>query len=84
MTLVDEDVKSLLAELAVDVARDARRIVPVRTGRLQRSIGVRSVNSETAVVEASAPYAGYVELGTRYMKAQPYLKPALYRYRSGR
>ena len=30
----------------------------------------------TAEVYSTAEYAGYVEVGTRYMDAQPYLKPA--------
>ena len=31
----------------------------------------------TAVVEPEVDYAEYVEYGTRFMEAQPYLKPAL-------
>ena len=30
----------------------------------------------TAEVEPTADYAPYVEYGTRFMEAQPYLKPA--------
>ena len=30
----------------------------------------------TATVEPTAEYAPYVELGTRFMEAQPFLKPA--------
>lgn len=47
------------------------------TGNLRRSIGLELTEfGMTAEVEASAHYAPYVELGTRFMKAQPYLKPA--------
>lgn len=47
------------------------------SGNLKRSIGLEiKSNGMTAEVEPTAEYAAYVELGTRYMKAQPYLKPA--------
>lgn len=47
------------------------------TGKLKSSIGLRIVDDGmTAEVEPMAEYAGYVEVGTRYMNAQPYLKPA--------
>lgn len=47
------------------------------TGNLRRSIGLNITDGGmTAEVEPTAEYAPYVELGTRFMKAQPYLKPA--------
>lgn len=47
------------------------------TGTLKGSIGLElKDNGLTAVVEPSVEYAAYVELGTRKMEAQPYLKPA--------
>lgn len=49
------------------------------TGNLRRSIQPPKFASDglSAVVRAEANYAGYVELGTRYMDAQPYMTPAL-------
>ena len=47
------------------------------TGNLKRSIGLDiAANGLTATVEPTAEYAAYVEFGTRFMNAQPYLKPA--------
>lgn len=47
------------------------------TGNLKRSIGLEITDGGlTAEVEPMAEYAGYVEVGTRFMEAQPYLKPA--------
>jgi HK97 gp10 family phage protein len=47
------------------------------SGNLKRSIGLEiSANGLTATVEPTAEYAAYVEFGTRFMNAQPYLKPA--------
>lgn len=46
-------------------------------GTLKRSIGIEvSDSGMKATVEPTAEYAPYVELGTRFMEAQPYLKPA--------
>lgn len=46
-------------------------------GTLKRSIGIDITDGGmTAEVEPTAEYAPYVELGTRFMDAQPYLGPA--------
>ena len=66
------------------IAAEARRRVPVDTGELKRSIGVRSDrglrraggDTRQAFVTASARHAGLVEFGTVRMAAQPYLRPA--------
>lgn len=47
------------------------------TGNLRRSITLELRQfGMSAEVEPTASYGAYVELGTRYMAAQPYLKPA--------
>lgn len=47
------------------------------TGTLRRSIALELKNSgKTAVVEPTEHYGAYVELGTRHMDAQPFLRPA--------
>ena len=69
----DEAVKSI----AYDVEGDAKIKVPVKTGNLKSSIGVRPIKSKLYWVEAKADYAAYVELGTYKMSAQPYLGPAV-------
>ncbi|NLF28276.1 MAG: HK97 gp10 family phage protein [Clostridiales bacterium] len=55
----------------------ARELVPVDTGRLRASIGVRAEGLGAAVY-ATAAYALYVELGAG-SPAQPYLGPAFQR-----
>ncbi len=52
-------------------------LVPVRSGYLQSTIG-HEVDREQLIITlfAGANYAGFVELGTRRMAAQPYLRPA--------
>ena len=55
----------------------AQQNAPVDTGHLKRSIGLNMTDAGmTAGVQPTAEYAPYVELGTRFMEAQPYLKPA--------
>lgn len=54
----------------------AKGIVPVDTGALQASIEGTAAGMEGHVVVGEY-YAGYVEFGTRYMPAQPYLQPAV-------
>lgn len=67
------------------IADDARRAVPVKTGDLRRSIYHRVLpftgSTVTGRIGATAHYAIFVEKGTRYMAAQPFLRPALYRRR---
>lgn len=47
------------------------------TGTLKRSIQLRFEDDNmVAVIEPKAYYGAYVELGTRFMTAQPYLGPA--------
>lgn len=78
---VDEQVALLLAKLADDVANDARRMAPVRSGHLRSSITAQPVEGDSVKITADADYSAFVELGTRHMAAQPFLRPALYRKR---
>lgn len=86
----------LLRDLAESVAEDAKALAPARSGNLRESIHVDGVYPNAAYVQANprnpsdvadghpeeAPYAAYVELGTGHSPARPFLRPALYRYRS--
>jgi len=65
-----------LASWAADVKALAKQLVPVRTGHLRNSI-YTSIKEWVADIGAEAAYAYFVELGTRHMKAQPYLYPAI-------
>ncbi len=81
-------VKTTVKKNGADMQKKAQRKAPVGTpestgipgyigGTLKRSIGIDiSDGGMTATVEPTAEYAPYVELGTRFMEAQPYLKPA--------
>ena len=58
------------------VVSDAKSIVPVRTGTLQRSITFSGGEGEYTV-GSRVNYAPYVEYGTSRMRPQPFLTPAL-------
>lgn len=72
-----EVAKTVVAKNGSRLQQDAMYHAPIDTGFLRRSIGLEIEDDGlTADVKATAHYAGYVELGTRFMAAQPYMKPA--------
>lgn len=71
------DVKKVVRHNGAEMQAKAQQNAPVDTGTLKRSIGIEVTDGGmTAEVEPTADYAPYVELGTRFMEAQPYLGPA--------
>jgi HK97 gp10 family phage protein len=75
------------ARLAADLmAQDMRRYVPVDTGELKASIRVEDIPGGARIsigdVAAGVDYHLYQEFGTSIMAAQPYIRPAVYQYRS--
>lgn len=70
-------VRTVVRKNGADLQEKAQKNAPVDSGNLKRSIGLDITdNGLTAEVEPAADYAAYVEYGTRFMDAQPYLKPA--------
>lgn len=48
-----------------------------QTGNTKRSISLQiSEDGKKAVVQPNTEYAPYLEFGTRYMEAQPFVRPA--------
>jgi HK97 gp10 family phage protein len=76
---MQEQVRNQLLAWSVEVQAEAMRIVPVRTGRLRDTIYAK-VEEWVAEVGAEAAYAMFVEFGTRYMRAAPFLYPAVQNY----
>jgi HK97 gp10 family phage protein len=76
---MQREVHSFLASWAADVKAEAMRLVPVRTGYLRSTIYAK-IQEWVAEIGANATYALVVELGTKYMQAQPYLYPAIQQY----
>lgn len=70
-------VRTVVRKNGADLQEKAQKNAPVDSSNLKRSIGLDITdNGLTAEVEPAADYAAYVEYGTRFMEAQPYLKPA--------
>jgi HK97 gp10 family phage protein len=65
-----------LASWAEAVKALAKQLVSVRTGHLRDSIYAK-ISEWVAEIGSEATYALFVELGTRHMRAQPYLFPAI-------
>ena len=74
-----DDVKQVVKHNGSELQTKAQRNAPVDTGNLKRSIGLGIRDSGmTAEVEPAAEYAPYVEFGTRFMNAQPFVGPAFH------
>ena len=63
--------------LGLAVVREAKILVPRKTGNLGRSIRLASVTERSALVVASANYAADVEFGTQPHEITPNAKKAL-------
>lgn len=78
MARVEATARAAVMKVAGSIAREAQANAPVRTGALRDSIEASSVaTGKEAEVQVGAPYGGYVEYGTRYMAAEPFLGPAI-------
>ena len=75
-----EMTQSVLMEAGTWIANRMRELVPVRTGRLQASIQTIEYPGTVVVGPVDVPYSLFVEYGTRYMTAQPYIRPAAEEY----
>lgn len=72
-----ENVKVVVQHHGSQMQQTAHDLAPNRTGQLQRSITHEERDGGfTAEIAPHTNYAAYVEYGTRYMAAQPYMRPA--------
>lgn len=65
----------------------AKRLCPVDTGRLRSSINhelERDAEGLVGKVGTNVEYGPHVEFGTVHTRAQPFLRPALYKAAGGR
>ncbi|HYG68512.1 MAG TPA: HK97-gp10 family putative phage morphogenesis protein [Anaeromyxobacteraceae bacterium] len=70
-------------ESAQRIERTAKSLAPVDTGRLRASIEAVREGRTSAVLRVGAPYGAFVEYGTRWNRAQPFLRPAVEIERAG-
>lgn len=74
-----EGVQKVVKKHAASVQKHAMQHAPVDTGFLKQHImpPVLTDRGLTAEITSTAEYSAYLEYGTRFMKAQPYMRPAL-------
>jgi HK97 gp10 family phage protein len=73
------NMRALVKKTANNIRRNARRKVPVKTGRLRKSIQVKYGDQRmTAYVRAVAPHSHLVEFGSAVTGASPhpFMQPA--------
>ena len=63
--------------LALHAVAEQKKLAPVKTGNLRRTIGIASVTATLAETVATANYALFVELGTRAHEIVPKVRKAL-------
>jgi len=68
-----EAVASGMMNVAQNILATANTLVPVRTGYLKSTLAIEQSSNFQLKVKATAPYAYYVEFGTRKMSARLFL-----------
>ena len=87
--IMHRPVRKAMSRSALFVQREGAKIVPVDTGRLKGSISTEIDPSPLPEWAKIGPnlekgaYGKYVEFGTKYQKAQPYMRPALQMAKGG-
>jgi HK97 gp10 family phage protein len=76
--------RDALEDAGLEITRHAQAEAPVRTGNLRRNIEFEGVNPQAtqARVVSKAPYSVYVNNGTRYQRANPYMNRGVDRARA--
>jgi HK97 gp10 family phage protein len=68
-----EAVAAGMLNVAQNILATANTLVPVRTGYLKSTIAIEQPSKFQIKVKATAPYAYYVEFGTKKMSARLFL-----------
>ena len=73
------DTDEMLETAAMRVVDDMVELAPHDTGELRNSLRILEKGKDYIEVGSDVEHAVYVEFGTKYSRAQPYLRPALLR-----
>ena len=76
---VTPNLNAVIRELGDIAFEESRRVCPVRTGRLKRSITKnvyinRKTGTATVVIRTDVPYAGRVEFGSYSRRPKPFMQ----------
>lgn len=74
---LNDELDETLEKMALEIEAEAKKLCPVRTGRLRASIHTGKIRDRVYYVGSPVHYAPFVEFGTRKMVARPYLRPAV-------
>lgn len=75
-------VKEVVKMNGAELHKNAQRLAAVDTGFMKRSIVIKVTDGGLrAEVKPTAEYAPYVEFGTRFMAAQPFMRPSYQKQR---
>jgi len=69
--------KAWVRKAASVIEDEAARGAPVDTGKLRGSITSKTISDTEAEAGTNVEYAPYVEYGTKFQAAQPYMRPAV-------
>ena len=73
----EADVRKVVKANGAGLQQMAMRKAAVDTGFMKRSIGLEITNRGlAATITPTAEYSPYLEYGTRFMSAQPFMRPA--------
>jgi HK97 gp10 family phage protein len=73
---IDNDVESVVRDTGFYAEGQMKKHVPVDTGKLRGSIDTTiSEDKKTVTVGPNTDYDTFIELGTRKMAAQPFVRP---------
>jgi HK97 gp10 family phage protein len=72
-----EAVSQALVNVAQNILATAQTLVPVRTGYLKSTLQIVQTSNFQISIKATAPYAFYVEFGTRKMTARLFITRAV-------
>jgi hypothetical protein len=72
-----EDLGPVMRDLALTAVGEQKKLAPVRTGNLRRTIHVGHISPRSAETIASAIYAAHVEFGTQPHEIRPRNRKAL-------
>lgn len=75
-----DEAREVVKMNGAELHKSAQRSAPVDSGHLKRSINL-TLNGLTVTVKPNADYAPYVEFGTRFQAAQPFLRPTYQKQR---
>lgn len=69
--------QTLVKNLGESIVNEAKRLAPVKTGKLRDSIEIKENTDMTVSVGSNLDYILFQEFGTRFQSGTPFLRPAL-------